>query len=353
MSDKLTVRPAGPGDAGDICGLLNAVDMIEIGRPETDLAAVEADLNHPEVDLAKDSWLAFEGGRLVAYALVWADSGPGRVDSEHYVLPGCRAASRRLLELVEIRARELAAGAPGASLRVQLNVKPTLDTGLLSGRGYRTVRHYQVMTRALDPAVDVAPAAPAGLALRHCGGDEAERRRAHALIEATFAEHFGHVDRPYEPWLDHIDGRGLDWSLVWIAALPAQGDVGVLLTRDDRTSMGWVSHLGVRNDVRGRGVGGFLLRHGFAAYAARGRAVMGLGVDTGNETGALALYEAHAWERTMPWTPGSWRCDREGPNLPGHSTTFALAGVTGGGREGAIGPTRVCGIPRGVTLGPK
>ncbi|WP_330298390.1 GNAT family N-acetyltransferase [Streptomyces sp. NBC_00503] len=293
MTDMLTVRPAGPGDAEDICGLLNAVDLIEIGRPETDLAAVEADLHHPDVDLARDSWLAFEGGRLIAYALVWADSGPGRIDSDHYVLPGHREVSRRLLELVEARARELAAGAPGGFLRLQLNVAPTFDTTLLPARGYRTVRRYQVMTRALDPAADRPPAAPAGLTLRPCDGDGAERRRAHALIEETFAEHFGHVERPYEPWLDHIDGRGLDWSLVWIAALPGRGDVGVLLTRDDRTSMGWLSHLGVRADVRGRGIGGFLLRHGFAAYAARGRTTVGLGVDTGNETGALGLYEAH------------------------------------------------------------
>lgn len=292
MSDLLTIRPAGPSDAEDICGLLNAVDMIEIGRPETDLAAVEADLHHPDVDLGQDSWLAFEGGRLVAYALVWADSGPGRVDSDHYVLPGHRAAAVRLLERMEARARELAAGVPGAFLRLQLNVAPTLDADLLPGRGYRTVRRYQVMTRAVDRAEGL-PALPEGLTLRPCDGDEAERRRAHALIEETFAEHFGHVDRPYEPWLDHIDGRGLDWSLVWIASLPALGDVGVLLTRDDRTSMGWVSHLGVRREARGRGIGGLLLRHGFAAYAARGRSTVGLGVDTANATGALALYEAH------------------------------------------------------------
>ncbi|WP_407837377.1 GNAT family N-acetyltransferase [Streptomyces sp. DSM 116496] len=295
MSDLLTVRPAGPSDAEDICGLLNAVDLIEIGRPETDLAAVEADLNHPDVDLARDSWLAFEGGGLVAYALVWADSGPGRVDAEHYVLPGHRAAAVRLLELMEVRARELAAGAPGACLRLQLNVAPTLDADLLPGRGYRTVRRYHVMTRAVDRA-ELPPAPPAGLTLRPCDGDEAERRRAHALIEETFAEHFGHVDRPYEPWLDHIDGRGLDWSLVWIASLPELGDVGVMLTRDDRTSMGWIGHLGVAKAARGRGVGGFLLRHGFAAYAARGRSTVGLGVDTANETRALALYEAHGME---------------------------------------------------------
>ncbi len=293
MTAMLTVRPAGPGDASDICALLNAVDMIEIGRPETDLGTVEADLHHPDVDLARDSWLAFQDGRLVAYALVWADSGPGRVDGDHYVLPAHPEAARRLLELMEARARELAAGAGQGRLRLQLNIKPTLDLSLLTGRGYRTVRRYQVMTRTVSPATDLPPAPPAGLTLRHCATDEADRRRAHALVEETFASHFGHVERAYEPWLDHLDARGLDWSLVWIASLPGEGDMAVLLTRDDRTSMGWLSHIGVRETLRGRGIGGYLLRHGFAAYAARGRDTVGLGVDVHNETGALALYEAH------------------------------------------------------------
>ncbi|MEU9034434.1 GNAT family N-acetyltransferase [Streptomyces sp. NPDC048352] len=293
MTDTLTVRPAGPGDARDICALLNAVDVIEIGRPETDLGTVEADLKNPDVDLATDSWLAFQGGRLVAYALVWADSGPGRIDGDHYVLPGHDRAALALLHRMEERARRMAVGTgPGARLRIQLNVEPTLNLTLLTGRRYRSVRRYQVMTRRLGP-VDLPPAPPRGLALRDCAADEADRRRAHALVEETFAAHFGHVERPYEAWLDHVDGRSLDWSLVWIASLPGEGDAAVLFSRDDRTSMGWISHLGVRADLRGRGVGGHLLRHAFAVYAGRGRDTLGLGVDTLNESGALALYEAH------------------------------------------------------------
>ncbi|MET9697926.1 GNAT family N-acetyltransferase [Streptomyces sp. NPDC006529] len=292
----LTVRPAGPGDAGDICALLNTVDRIETGGPQTDLRTVEADLHHRDVDLAADSWLAFDGGRPVAYALLRADSGPGLIDADHYVLPDRQAAGARLLELMEARARDMAAAVPGARLRLQLNVRPTLDLDLITGYGWRAVRRHQVMTLDLTTGPRSLPAPPAGLpglTLRHCAADPADPRRAHALVEDTFAAHFGHVERAYGPWLDHLDARDLDWSLVWIASLPAAGDVGVLLTRDDRTSMGWLSHIGVRADQRGRGIGGHLLRHGFAVYAARGRSTVGLGVDTANESGALGLYERH------------------------------------------------------------
>ncbi|MGW3246255.1 hypothetical protein [Streptomyces sp. NPDC001070] len=39
-----TVRPAVLGDAPAICELLDAIDVMEIGRPETDLGTVETEL---------------------------------------------------------------------------------------------------------------------------------------------------------------------------------------------------------------------------------------------------------------------------------------------------------------------
>jgi ribosomal protein S18 acetylase RimI-like enzyme len=45
--------------------------------------------------------------------------------------------------------------------------------------------------------------------------------------------------------------------------------------------------------ARGRGLGGFLLRHAFAAFAARGRDTVGLAVDTWNATGAPKSYARH------------------------------------------------------------
>ncbi|WP_373685216.1 GNAT family N-acetyltransferase [Streptomyces lunaelactis] len=55
----------------------------------------------------------------------------------------------------------------------------------------------------------------------------------------------------------------------------------------------WIQYLGVLERSRGRGVASHLLRHAFGVCAARGRDTIGLGVDTGNATGALWLYEAH------------------------------------------------------------
>lgn len=307
--DDLIVRPAVPGDAAEICRLLNAVDLIEIGREETDSRSVEADLTHPEAALPDNSWLAFRDGTLVGYGLMWDDSGAERIDMDQYILPEHQDAGARLLDLMEAQAVRRAAGngADRAVVHMHLNVRPTLDVSLLTGRGWSTVRRYNVMTRPLAADADTVPVPPVGLTLRDCA-DEKDRRLAHALVEETFADHFDHQTRTYRQWLDDL-GPDFDWSLVWIGSLAGSGDVAVLVTRNDRAAHGWVGNLGVRKEVRGRGLAGHLLRHAFGVYAGLGRDSIGLGVDTSNETGALRLYEAHGmtrhfaadtWEVTLP-----------------------------------------------------
>jgi hypothetical protein len=177
-----TVRPATLADAPAITELLNAVDLIEIGRPETDLHTVEADLKHPEADLERDSWLAFEGDRLVAYGLLWDESGGERIDIDHYVLPDHQDAGFEVFAAMEARALGKARdnGARRAVVHLHLNVRPTTDTARLRDRGWQDVRRYHVLRRPLDPAADVSPALPDGVRIRPCAS-EADRRLVHQL----------------------------------------------------------------------------------------------------------------------------------------------------------------------------
>ncbi|MDO0909443.1 GNAT family N-acetyltransferase [Streptomyces sp. DT2A-34] len=288
------LRPAGLTDATAITELLNEVDRIEIGRPETDLHAVEADLKRPDIHLERDSWLAFHGDRLVAYGLLWDDSGGERVDIDHYVLPEHQQAGELILEPMQARALDKARenGADRAVVHLHLNTEPTLDTGLIEKRGWYVVRRYHVLQRSLDAAADLMPEIPSGVRLRSCA-DEADRARVHALYQSSFAEHFDFQPRTYDQWLGDVDADTLDWSLVWIVGTGEPGDAGFLLARDDREAMGWIRSIGVVREARGLGLGGLMLRNAFAAFAARGRETVGLGVDTANTTGAPALYARH------------------------------------------------------------
>ncbi|MFF3846621.1 GNAT family N-acetyltransferase [Streptomyces sp. NPDC002328] len=299
------LRPATLTDAPAVTDLLNAIDTIEIGRPETDLHTVEADLKHPETDLTRDSWLAFDGDRLVAYGLLWDESDGERVDIDHYVLPEHQEAGRLLLDAMEARALGKARenGAERAVVHLHLNVAPTLDTELIRARGWSVVRRYHVLRRAVDAVADQAPKLPEGVRIRTCAS-EADLRRVHELYQATFAEHFDFQPRDYDRWLHDIDGTGLDRSLVWIVDTDELADAGFLMARDDREAMGWIRSLGVLREARGHGLAGLLLGHAFAAFAARGRDTVGLGVDTSNETGAPQLYARNGM--TVHYAVDTW-----------------------------------------------
>ncbi|MFC8128373.1 GNAT family N-acetyltransferase [Streptomyces sp. NPDC057302] len=306
----LTVRPATFDDAAAVCALLGEIDLLEIGRADTELSQIQADLKHPEVDLEHDSWLLFEGGRLISYGLLWDESGGERIDIEYCTLPDRPQAFQYLLGLMETRTEERAAanGADRAVVHLHLNIAPTVDLRALRERGWKAVRRYHSMARALSDGTDGLPQPPTGVTLRPCCA-EPDRRRAHALLQDTFADHFDFHPRTYEQWLDDMDHERVDWSLMWIARVEGLGDAAILHTHDDLTSMAWIGHIGVLRQARGRGLGSYLLRHAFGHYAARGRDRIGLGVDTDNSSGALALYERHGmtldfavqtWELTRP-----------------------------------------------------
>ncbi|MGW1777801.1 GNAT family N-acetyltransferase [Streptomyces sp. NPDC002143] len=299
------LRPATLADAPAVTDLLNEIDLLEIGRPETDLHTVEADLKHPEIDLTQDSWLAFDGDRLVVYGLLWDDSAGERIDVDHYVLPAHQGAGKLVLESLEARALRKARenGAERAVVHLHLNVRPTLDTALLGERGWTVVRRYHVLHRAVDPTTDRVPQPPAGIRLRPCA-TEADRIRVHELHQATFAEHYDFQPREYRQWLHDIHAEELDWSLVWIVATDDLGDAGFLLARNNREAMGWIRNIGVVPEARGRGLAGLLLGHAFAAFAALGRDTVGLGVDTSNTTGAPQLYERNGM--TVHFAVDTW-----------------------------------------------
>ncbi|WP_427917559.1 GNAT family N-acetyltransferase [Streptomyces sp. cg40] len=301
----LRVRPATPDDAVAVCALLNEVDLLEIGRPDTELTRIQADLKHPEVDLEHDSWLLFEGARLIGYGLLWDDSGGERIDIDHYILPGQLPCALHLFALMEARAAERAAvnGASRAVVHLHLTLNPTMDLPALRARGWQPVRRYNVMARQLSPSADPLPTSPPGVTLRPCL-EEADRRIAHALLQEAMTEHFDFQYRTYPQWLDDIDAERVDWSLIWIAHVDGLGDAAMLRTHNDRASMAWIGNLAVLRQARGRGLGSHLLRYGFGHYAALGRDRVGLGVDTDNTSNALALYERHGM--TLDFGVDTW-----------------------------------------------
>lgn len=175
----VTVRPATFEDAAAVCALINEIDLLQIGRADTELSEAQADLKHPEVDLEHDSWLLFDGGRLIAYCLLWDESGGEQIDTEYFTLPDRPQASQYLFDVMEARAAERAAsnGADRAVVHLHLNIAPTVDLRALRGRGWTPVGRYNSMVRPLSTDADRLPEPPLGVTLRPCPAEQ-DRRRA-------------------------------------------------------------------------------------------------------------------------------------------------------------------------------
>ena len=120
-----------------------------------------------------------------------------------------------------------------------------------------------------------------------------EEQVAYDVHQEAFEDTWEPIHWSYEEWAHayveppHFE-RGL-WFLAWDGPDPC----GAAICRRHSTALdlGWVAVLGVRRDWRRRGIGHALLAQAFGAFAERGLARAGLGVDSENPTGANALYE--------------------------------------------------------------
>jgi ribosomal protein S18 acetylase RimI-like enzyme len=155
-----------------------------------------------------------------------------------------------------------------------------------------------------------APRPPAGVTLR-AGTEPAVREAAHAILNASFADHFGWVPKPYDTWHESLERKStFDWTQLWVAELDGR-PVAILTCTDqfvDDDGCGYVGDLGVLPDARGRGIAKYLLRHAFAIDVAAGRKGTILHVDSNNTTPALGVYESvgmravlviDVWRRTV------------------------------------------------------
>jgi ribosomal protein S18 acetylase RimI-like enzyme len=182
----------------------------------------------------------------------------------------------------------------------------TKDARLIAAwarHGFTPIRTYWLM-RA--PLVDrPTPEVPDGFRLSVVDvNSEDELRRWHELHLDAFSGHFGFVARPFDDWKKLvIDIVGLDVAGNFVLLDDNDNAVGYVECSDElvEDNFGFVNHLGVASSHRGRGLGEYLLRLACAHSATKGYEQLELSVDTGNDTGALALYEKVGFVAVSSW----------------------------------------------------
>ena len=214
------------------------------------------------------------------------------MDVEGYVHPDHRGRGigTTIVRLSEERAREHLLLAPDG-IRVVLQNWINADSeearGLLEREGYAPARYFLQMEMSLAEDLE-PPALPDRFVFRSCE-DAGDQRRMYETIEEAMADHWGHVSRSFEAWMDRRHGSTFDPSLWWLAMDGDEPAAGAVCTISE--GIGWVDLLGVRSTRRSRGLGMALLRQAATTFRQRGLERMALGVDADSPTGATRLYE--------------------------------------------------------------
>lgn len=277
------LRPPTPADADAIVDLVCECDVEELGEPDYDREALEAEWADPAVDVARDARVAIgPDGGLTGYVLLLDH------DVRAWTRPACRGCGigTELREWAEALARRR-----GIEEVLQTPaVENTPARTLLAAAGYEPKAHHWQMGVRLGASHAAAPAPVDGVIVRPFvpGGDD---RLAYSIRAAAFADIPGQPESSFEAWMAS-SGRGsasFDPSLWFIAEVDGQ-PAGMLAGQVRQGRAGHVVELAVARAARRRGVGSLLLGSAFAAFAGRGLEEATLSVRTAN-VGGVRLYE--------------------------------------------------------------
>ena len=301
------LRAPTPDDLEPVGQVLIADDLDDAGQVVLDADFLRGQWDRPGFDLAADAWVAVDdAGRIVGYGQVMREE-PDIVESWGVVHPESRrrGIGSSLLDRIEERARQLLPGLPSPRFRHAVNAGDRAAATMLQARGLRLVRHFWHMQIELTGQLDPG-SSPQGIDITGMQSPD-DLPAVHAVLDEAFADHWDHHPEPFDRWAEEMThGPSYDPTL-WLLARNDGELVGALtaIVLGDR---GWVSLLGVSAPYRGRGIAAALLRHSFAAFAARGVRRLFLAVDAENPTGATALYEHvgmtvakrwDLWERSL------------------------------------------------------
>lgn len=287
LPDGYSVRAAKRADAESITAMFVAQEMMLNGQPESTVEDLYDDWSTPGLDLDHDTWVLLRGKDIVGYSGIVKKIPPdiyaayGAVHPSHWG----RGLGSFLFEQVERRSLEKAGGS--VSVRQWVDAKDEAALTLLRKRGYEFVRRFWRMDVSLDAVAEPDPIDGVTIRTFEKGRDE---RRAHAVLEEAFAEHWGFTPRTFE---EAAVGR---WDAEWFRAdmslvAEADGDMVAACINSPRLHDGYVEDIGVLREWRGRGIAEVLLRKTFWIFKEHGLKSGSLNVDSDNSTGAMRLYE--------------------------------------------------------------
>lgn len=238
------------------------------------------------VDEPRNQVWCDDSGTIVAWASIQADAHRQRLEIEIFRVPGFPEPTKVWAWCLAVAESEF----PGWLVWPTINYLDDEMAGVLHATGFDRIRRYYLLTRPLTH--DTYPPLPDGVTIDVMQTD-ADFAEWHAAHQDSFSRHFGFTPRPADQWIPHnltVDSADPAGRFL----LRVDGRVaGFVVCNNDNAheNGGYIDLLGVRYEFHHRGYGELLLRWAFAYSSTRGFTDVDLAVDTGNESGALALYE--------------------------------------------------------------
>jgi GNAT superfamily N-acetyltransferase len=298
LPEGWSIRRPTRDDVPAILAVVHASDIAAVGEPDFTADEVVEILTSPGLDPARDSWLAVDPeGQVVGWSFVDNPLRGQREMFDNYVHPSHGAEVQGyLLDLVVARIAQRAVefGQPWLTARGGAIASEERYLGLLRAKGFAFIKRYARMRVELGRA-QRPPEIPDGVTIRLVDGeDEAEMREFHRVLDTAFQDTPDYQASTYEQYSQRLAALpGIDWD-EWFVAEVEGRIAGILQSAGQVAEQdeGWVKHLAVAREHRGRGLGRLLLLTAFATYAGKGRWAAGLGVDLTNPTGAYRLYDS-------------------------------------------------------------
>jgi len=124
----------------------------------------------------------------------------------------------------------------------------------------------------------------------------------HSAHQNSFSSHFGFAPRELEKWRELVLDSATDPDGVFLAFKNGE-PVGFCQCNNEyaEENRGYINILGVTHEYHGMGIGEALLQTGISHCLRKGFDSVELNVDTGNESGALKLYERVGFKAESSW----------------------------------------------------
>ena len=232
-----------------------------------------------------------------AFYSINPDANRKRLFTDIYARSGSGMSRDVLVEALKASYAE----APNYEQWFGVNVKDLDMRQLLESFGMSPIRTYWNMRLPLE-ATELQNLEHPSVNIRMIQSQE-DMEIFYRLNQDAFSQHFGFAPRAKDDWIRMTVEAGTydptGCFLLEYEGVPA-GFVQ-LATANYHLNGGFVDLIGVSHDLQGKGLGELLLRHAINVSLEQNRDFLELNVDTGNESGALRLYEKLGFKPNSSW----------------------------------------------------